>query len=276
MSIFHKLLNLDRRWLFAILIVVMVFVQIKPVGLAITISETTRKAFDVIDALPEGSKVLVSFDYPAASESEVESTLRSIIAQSFDNNLKVYIIALWDQGGIRAVSLLEELLSQYPNKEYGKDYINIGFRPGGQVLLQQMSEDFPGAVLNIDQYGESLSKFSMMTGIETIKDFDIIVEGSGGDPGVKDYIRVVTDAYDIPFVAAVVSVSATEFMPYYNSGQLSGMVISQRGAAEYEVISGHPGRATSAMDVQSFIHLTMLIFILIGNIAYFVTRRSTN
>jgi hypothetical protein len=46
-----------------------------------------------------------------------------------------------------------------------------------------------------------------------------------------------------------------------------------KGAAEYEKLIGHTEAATKAMDVQSIAHSVIVLFIIIGNIAFFASRR---
>jgi Trk-type K+ transport system membrane component len=47
-----------------------------------------------------------------------------------------------------------------------------------------------------------------------------------------------------------------------------------KGAAEYEKLSKNYGRAMVGMDPQSIIHLLIIFFIVIGNVGYFVTKKS--
>ena len=44
------------------------------------------------------------------------------------------------------------------------------------------------------------------------------------------------------------------------------------GAAEYETLVGEPGIGTSGMDAQSLAHLIIVLFIIFGNIGYFIER----
>jgi hypothetical protein len=62
--------------------------------------------------------------------------------------------------------------------------------------------------------------------------------------------------------------------PYYQSGQLAGLLSGLRCAAEYEVRSGHPGRAAAGMDAQSLGHVVIILAICLGNLAYFLNARS--
>jgi hypothetical protein len=57
------------------------------------------------------------------------------------------------------------------------------------------------------------------------------------------------------------------------------------GAAEYEIlvetelmkmdIIGKPGKASGMMAAQSIAHVVIVLFIILGNITYFITRKQT-
>ncbi|MCJ7507431.1 MAG: hypothetical protein MUO85_01715, partial [candidate division Zixibacteria bacterium] len=61
---------------------------------------------------------------------------------------------------------------------------------------------------------------------------------------------------------------------YLQTKQLVGLLGGMKGAAEYEKLSKNYGRAMVGMDPQSIIHLLIIFFIVIGNIGYFVTKKS--
>ncbi len=61
--------------------------------------------------------------------------------------------------------------------------------------------------------------------------------------------------------------------PYYQAGQIKGLMSGTRSAAEYEVRAGRPGRAAAGMDAQSLGHLVIILAIGLGNLAYFIGRK---
>jgi hypothetical protein len=93
-----------------------------------------------------------------------------------------------------------------------------------------------------------------------------------GTPGEREYIKHVTGPFNVPLADSCVSVSVPEAMPLVQSGQLLGLVAGMKGAAEYEVLVQKPGSATAGMDAQSFSHGLIIIFMILGNIGYFLTR----
>jgi len=54
---------------------------------------------------------------------------------------------------------------------------------------------------------------------------------------------------------------------------VKGILAGMPGAAEYEALIGVPGIGTSGMDAQSIAHVVIVLFIIFGNVAYFVERK---
>lgn len=60
---------------------------------------------------------------------------------------------------------------------------------------------------------------------------------------------------------------------YIRSGQLKGFLGGLRGAAEYELLVGAPGKGCAGMDAQSLGHVTIIVFLILGNIGYFAAKK---
>ena len=67
--------------------------------------------------------------------------------------------------------------------------------------------------------------------------------------------------------------------PFLLAGQSKGMLGGMRGAAEYEKmlldrkVMERRGPGMLGMDSQSAVHLFMVVLIIFGNLAYFLTRK---
>ncbi len=46
-----------------------------------------------------------------------------------------------------------------------------------------------------------------------------------------------------------------------------------KGAAEYEMLVNKPAMALIGMDSQSLVHLLIIFFVIVGNVAFFATRK---
>jgi len=93
------------------------------------------------------------------------------------------------------------------------------------------------------------------------------------------YVAIVQPRFGIKVGAGVTAVMAPDFYPYFETGQFSGMLAGMKGAAEYEdAIAEKYGlketrRAMAGMGAQSAAHLLIMVFVILGNVGYFLTRR---
>ena len=62
-------------------------------------------------------------------------------------------------------------------------------------------------------------------------------------------------------------------LPLYDSGDLAGLLGGLRAAAEYELLTGQIATGSGAMGAELLGHLTILVFLIIGNACYFLRRR---
>jgi hypothetical protein len=269
------MLNIDRRILYVIMMAVVVFAFIKPMGLPVSVSDNTRTAYNAIAALPKGSIIVISNDFGASGIPELEPAGMTIFYQAMKNDCKVVFMGMWVQAGDMAERVLTELEKQFPNKKYGVDFVNIGYKPGGAMLLERMIDNIIAASLDVDHRGQKLSEMPLFQDFKSLNQAAFWVCLCAGDPGVTDWIKVVRDPHKVPGTTAIVSVSVPGTMIYVQSGQLTGILGGMRGSAEYELLAGRPGRAIAGMDAQSLTHVVILAFIALGNIAFLVTRKKS-
>ena len=123
----------------------------------------------------------------------------------------------------------------------------------------------------------------MMQGVVNVEDFDFVFSLSAGYPGSKEWVQYATDPKNIPMSTGGTSIQVTDLLPYVENGQIRGILAGMPGAAEYESlveaelhkmdIPVKPGKATGMMAAQSIAHVVIVLFIIFGNITYFITRR---
>ena len=111
--------------------------------------------------------------------------------------------------------------------------------------------------------------------INKVEDFDFIFSASAGYPGTLEWVQYASDPTGVALSTGTTSIMVNDIMPMVNSGQVQGILAGMPGAAEYEALIGSPGIGTSGMDAQSIAHLVIVLFIVFGNITYFIeTQRS--
>ena len=270
-DIFLKIGSVDRRWIFMIIAVVVLVPLIIPIGLPIRPTDTTKNVYDAIEALPTGSKVLLSIEYSPSTRPENHPMTISIMRHLFRNNHKVFITCLWPDGQFMAQDAINQVAKNEFNKVYGEDYVFLGFRPGNEAVVKGIVSNLR-KLYTVDVYQEKIENIPLMEGIINFKDFDFLFSSSAGFPGTIEWVQYASDPTGVPMATGVTSIQVNEVMPYVQAGQMVGVLAGMPGAAEYEELIGQKGTATSGMDAQSVAHLVIVLFIVLGNVAYFIER----
>ena len=268
---FLKIGSIDRRWIFLIIAAVVIVPLIFPVGLPIRPTDTTKNVYDSIEKLPAGSKVLLSVEYSPSTRPENHPMTISILRHLFKNNHKVFITCLWPDGQFMAQDAINQVAKQEFNKTYGVDYVFLGFRPGNEAVVKGIVSNLR-KLYTVDVYQKKIDEIPLMNGIKNFKDFDFLFSSSAGFPGTIEWVQYASDPTGIPMASGVTSIQVNEVMPYVQAGQMVGVLAGMPGAAEYEALINQKGTATSGMDAQSVAHLVIVLFIILGNVSFFIER----
>lgn len=279
-----KLLSLDRRWLFLLVLLGVGSPIILPIGLPVTTTGSTRAAFDYIESLKPADYVWISFDYGPSSAPENDPMAEAIMRQCFTRKIRVIVCALYPLGGLGlATNSLAKVTAEFPNLRYGEDYVNLGYKDGPAAVMRRLGEDISEA-FPADVRGTPLAQVPMMKGLRSIRQVQLVFTAATGVIG-EYWITQVHSQIGTPVVIGPTAVSAPKYYAYLNAGQLVGMLGGMKGAAEYEKLlaarypdlgqfyrSTRGFTATKGMDGQTVIHAVIIVFILIGNVAYMSRR----
>jgi len=281
--IFIILGSLDRRIIFIIVGLSVLIPLLKPEWVSIPIRPRpeSKTVFDEINNLNAGDKVLLSFDYGPSTKPEIHPMTIALLKHMFVNDIKIYAFALWPDGTFMSTQAFSEVAQDF-GKEYGIDYVNLGFRPGNEAVVKGIASDIP-TLYTIDVKGTSINDIPLMKDINNITDFDFVFSLSAGFPGTTEWVQFACDPKNIPLATGLTSVMVTDIVPYVDSGQIKGILAGMPGAAEYESLVNaelkkknkdvNPGKATSMMAAQSIAHVFIVILIIFGNITYYITRK---
>jgi hypothetical protein len=278
MSFLAKVSNLDRRWIFVVIALSVLLPLLFPFSQSVKVSPHVRSVYDALEQLEPGSLVLASFEYGPSTLPEVHPMSRALFNYLFDNGHKVIVTCLWPDGLFMSQEILAELSEQRPELVYGEDYVNLGYKPGNEVVIKAITGSF-GATFPVDTRGQTLGSYPLMEGIENLANIDFIFSLSAGYPGTVEWVQYAADPLGIPMSTGCTAVQVTEVVPYVEAGQCKGILGGLSGAAEFEellVQEGHMaavGQANSGMAAQGIAHLVIVAFIVIGNLAFYMERR---
>ncbi|MBI2874558.1 MAG: hypothetical protein HYY09_05685 [Firmicutes bacterium] len=266
--------RIDRRILYLVLLLAVAYPLLRPFGLSVKPGPDSKQVFRVIDELPRGSVVMVSFDYDPAAAPELDPMAVALVRLLFSKDLRIITFSQpgWELGAGQADRILRQVAVE-KGKEYGTDWVNLGWRAGqSAVILPAMSEDLRRPMNGVDMYGQPLVNLKLMDQIRKLSDLQLIVGIWSGTPGFQEYISFVYEPLKIPLVGGTTAIGLPVAKPYMKAGQLAGILGGMRGAADIEVLADQPGRALTVMDAQSLGLLVILGFLVLGNIGYLVTR----
>lgn len=271
MSFAQRMLKVDRRIIFLVIGICTLLPLLYPVGLPIKISPEVRGVYDYIESLPERSVLLLSMDFDPASKPELHPQAIAILRHAFRKNLRVIGMTLWVSGTGMADQLLSQVARE-TGKEYGKDYVFLGWSPGGNAVIINMGQDLYNTFPS-DYSGRPTKGLPVLDGVLTLKDVNYAVSLAAGNPGVEAWYVFGKDKYKFELGGGCTGVIAPGLYPLLRSGQINGLIGGLRGAAEYESLIGRKGRAVAGMDAQSATHAAIVVLVIICNIFYFSLRR---
>ena len=270
-SIVSKMLNIDRRFIFLLIALAVLIPLLKPINLPIGISPEVKNIYDHIESLPEGAVFLISMDFDPASKPEVYPQAISLLRHAFQKNLKVIGMTLIVTG----TGMAEEVMASVAKdmgKVNGEDYAFLGWRPGASAVILSMGQDMIGTFPQ-DHYGRTITELPVMHNIKTLRDIDYAISLAAGFPGIDEWYIYGKDKYQFELGGGSTAVMAPGLYPRLRAGQINGLIGGLRGAAEYEKLIDHSGKAVAGMDAQSATHFVIIILILLCNIFYAISRR---
>jgi len=262
----EKLGNIDKRILYVLLVVVLLIPMVSPIGLPISVSSATQKAYDAVEKLKAGDTIMVDFGYYVDGGPDVEPIGVAMFRQLFGKGIRIIAVGYKDH----AVMLADKLFAPYAGtKVYGTDYVNLGYIPGGETAIAAYARDIKKAFPR-DTKGTSTDQLPILKSVNSASDCALFLFLT--DSSADAWVRQISQ-YKVPIIGGIITVSAPQAEPFLASGQLTGMLAGLRAAAEYEILMGKPGPAAAGMDAQSTGHMLLILFIIAGNISYLATKK---
>lgn len=286
MNFFEKLGRVDRRWIFLLIAVAVTIPLLMQRPAPVLPSPIVQRLYDSIEALPPGSRVLMSLDYGPSTAPENTPMANAVARHCLKKDLALYVITIWATGPPLINSLMKDVIvPNFPEKKYGVDYVNLGYKVGNQGLIQSLTSDFKAQYTMDAGLGEGtpsrpVTQIPMMDPIRTLSDFKFICGIGSGFPGLKEWVQFGGDPTGVDVGGGVTAVEAPLLYPYYPQ-QLAGLMGGLLGAAEYEaaLVSHYPEFGESAqtalirMFPQTVAHMVIVVFVVLGNISYFASKR---
>ncbi|MGQ3685600.1 MAG: hypothetical protein ACUBOA_11445 [Candidatus Loosdrechtia sp.] len=267
----ERYLRIDRRIIFAVIAVAVIVSLLLRFELPVPESKSVRGVYDKIESLPAGSHVMMAFNYDPSSKEELQPMAVAFLHHCFSRDLKVIAMTLYPGAPGLIEQALNTVASQY-QKKHGEDYVFLGYKPGGASLIINMGENLYSAFPK-DFYGNDTMTLPALRGVDSLRKIDYLFDLAAGTT-IETWIVFGKEKYKFELGAGCTAVMGPDMYPFLQSKQLSGLLSGLKGAAEYETLVNKKASAVNGMRSQSVVHALIILFVICGNILYFVSRRT--
>jgi hypothetical protein len=273
MSFLKKLTNLDSRYIYLIAWVVVLFPLINPLGLPIPISNDARTWYNYVENnINDGDVVLFTPMYGVSGMPELFPMTVATMKHIMTKDVSIVVVSFWTEGPLVFNQMLAQVDPADYGYVYGEDWIRLGYIPGTETAMGSFGASIHNTVSTDYVEGRPLSSFPMMDDIQTGEDIDVIVSFETGTPGAPEWMRQFQAPFGTQIIVGCIGVSVSGMIPYLQSGQMQALMPGLTVSAEYEILLDQPGLAVAGVDAVSTSHVYVALLVIIGNIAYLMTK----
>jgi hypothetical protein len=266
---YDRLLTVDRRWIYLLLGVAVIIPVIWEMHVPVTESREVRDVYEFAESIRDGKILLLAIDYDPSTMAELHPMSEALLRQVWGHQGRVLMSSLSQFGPAMADEFITRIAEDM-GKEYGEDYVFLGYKPYPAITILAMGADFR-VPFPTDYYGNTVDDLPMMEGVHNYDDVEGVIALASGT--AADYWIVYGNAkFGVPVALGVTGVMASDYYPYLQSEQLFGLIPGIKGAAEYEQMVGAPGEGARGIPYQTTSHAAILLFIIVTNIAFFAKR----
>lgn len=309
MTIWEKAQNVDRRVLYAILIVLCsigLFIKI-PIP---TDPDPSSKAFySAIMSVPEGKTVIVQTDWTNSTRGESMGHFETLLRLMMDRKLKFVFYSAADPAAPQvARTVLARILQErkdqnLPVYEIGNDYLDLGYFANAEATNTSMATDlrsaWKGKKTKVAGKSGDVDIFAspVLKDVKSISDAGMMVVVTAS---ASIDIAVQRLNKKVKIGALVTGVVGPSVLPFFQAKQVVGVGVGLKGVYDMEYLMANginvpdkDGKILVKGDKQvekitegttfgrgsqyyGTLHIALLLLILavvMGNVAMFMSRR---
>ena len=280
-TIWNRLQTIDRRIIYAVLLIVILIPLFFPITLKTYPSKQSQDFYDTIERIAkETPNKLVIIDgwWSPGTRGENQWQTQAIMTHLMARHLHFAILSFDTQNNTVTQTQIVEPLARRYGYVYGRDYVNWGFRPPPSFVptLKGLVTDIPHTIKK-DYKGTPIEQIPVMKGIKTRDDIGAVVEVTPSATA-ENWLGLFEQNNNPPFLFAPTAVMAPTYYPYLDTGQMAGMLTGIKGAGDYEglLIGANlldkPSFGTRAAGALSLVYALIILLIILGNVGYYAGR----
>ncbi len=230
----------------------------------------TANAYTLINGLGSDTPVLIAADFEAGLSGEIGFTSQSVMEHLM---LRDVPLAVFSSNPVGSV-LINEMLSSAQSKVGAYDLasrtVQLGYLAGGSVGLQALAVNVRTALpYTIDLF--PAWDAGLLQNTHALSDFGaLVVLTDDADTGRYWVEQVQPALAGIPLILVTSAQAAPMLLPYYESGQISGVIAGISGGSAYEQLLQLPGNSTYYFGAYQVLVLAVILLILISGVVSLV------
>ena len=275
---------LPRQSIYLLLFIAAAIPFLIPIRLPLYVWKETRSAFEVTQKVPPHKVVGICSNWVAGSQGENWPQYEAIVAQCMLAHTPFIVFAVdADPMAPQMAEFINERQAKRYGRVYGKDWVNLGLTRGAPLTYGAFGRNVKSVYQTDFRHvsTQNYDKLPLMRDVNTTRDFGCmwVVDYQ---PSL-DWVVFFDPTSRVPMLFASAGMVSSGYYPYVSSGQLKGIMVGTRGAAEYEqLLSETYGRKFDASEMRgqklvvplAFGHVVIILFIISGNIGMIARRRT--
>jgi hypothetical protein len=216
----------------------------------------------LLDAIPDGAPVLMVFDYDPALSGELQASAAPVVDRMLFLGARLTLISTTPTGPALAEQFLK--FTQVYHLQTGMQYANLGYLPGGPAGVYYFANS-PQVAAPLTVDGSLAWETSALQGVGRLSDFEmLVILTDNADTGRAWIEQTQSFIGDTPILMVISAQAEPMIRPYYDSGQIQGLVTGLVGGKTYEQSFGTNGLARQYWDSFGTGILAAVILIAIG------------
>jgi len=264
---YHLSTDAQDSLVYLMIIVLCGVVVLYPLGLPLTINESTEHFYDTLNNVPDGSVILWNEGYMVSafvSGSQV-ALYRKFFDLMREKDVNVIFVSSCVDGPLGG-ALIQKMLDAGVDKTdtvYGTDYVNLGWLPGFEAVLAAIAQDIQ-SVTQEDAYGTSITELDLMKGLTTD---DLYLLGFSCGVSVDPWMRQ-WGPLGKPILMIGGENLIAQAMGYVEAGTVEAYLNGGRGNAEFEQLYGYFTLQTAIMDAKNLMSIYGIVLMILSNIIF--------
>lgn len=263
-----KQVNLLWRALLAVVFIVIIILggtTLKDYGLQPALfPEEVVHTFDQINSIPVDKPVLIAGEFEAGFAGEIRLSSQSLIEHLMRRNLNIALISTNPVDTALLFDQINQGLQSVSTYSVSEKVVDLGYLPGNSIAIQGLSNSFMDAVPLTAQLTPTKTH-PILSRIQNLQDFGAIIVITDKSETARVWIEQARPELGNTPLLLVTSAQASPLIqPYYQSGQINGLVSGMPGSLVYERILGINGEATGNIASLQMISIFMAGLILVG------------